>query len=65
MGSGSMWKENLKSLNYELSLVPNFTLYSLPKGGKMSFHLDLKAENPKYYFKNLLIHLKNNIKMIK
>lgn len=52
--NGAMWKETVKSLNYELLLVPNFTLYALPKGGKMDFHLAMKADKSKIIFQKFI-----------
>ena len=51
---GSMWKENVKSLNYEILLVPNFTLYATTKGGKMDFHMAMKADKSKIIFQKLV-----------
>ena len=52
--SGSMWKESVKSLNHEILLVPNFTLYAATKGGKMDFHLAMKADKSKIIFQKFV-----------
>ena len=52
--SGSMWKETVKSLNHEILLVPNFTLYAAIKGGKMDFHLAMKADKSKIIFQKFV-----------
>lgn len=52
--SGAMWKENVKSLNYEVLLVPNFTLYAGIKGGKLDFHLAMKADKSKIIFQKFV-----------
>ena len=59
--NGAMWKETVKSLNYELLLVPNFTLYALPKGGKMDFHLAMKADKSKIIFQKFIDSFKKKI----
>ena len=51
---GTMWKENVKSLNYEILLVPNFTLYASVKGSKMDFHLAMKADKSKNIFEKFV-----------
>lgn len=45
-----MWKESVKSLNYDILVVPNFTLYAGIKGGKLDFHLSMKADKSKIIF---------------
>lgn len=51
---GTMWKENVKNLNYEILLVPNFTLYASVKGSKMDFHLAMKADKSKIIFEKFV-----------
>jgi len=42
--NGVRWKECVKSMNYEILLVSQFTLYSLFKGNKPDFHKALDPE---------------------
>lgn len=52
--NGAMWKESVKSLNHEILLVPNFTLYAGVKGSKMDFHLAMKADKSKIIFQKFV-----------
>ena len=56
--NGIMWKENVKSLNHEILLVPNFTLYAGVKGGRLDFHMAMKAEKAKLLFDKFVEILK-------
>ena len=49
-----MWKESVKSLNYDILVVPNFTLYAGIKGGKLDFHLSMKADKSKIIFQKFV-----------
>ena len=42
--SGARWKECVKSKNYEILLVSQFTLYSILKGNKPDFHKALEPD---------------------
>jgi D-tyrosyl-tRNA(Tyr) deacylase len=52
--SGAMWKESVKSLNYDVLVVPNFTLYAGIKGSKLDFHLSMKADKSKIIFQKFV-----------
>ena len=51
---GTRWKESVKSLNYEILLVSQFTLYSYMKGNKPDFHFAMNGDNAKILFDKIV-----------
>lgn len=54
------WKECVKSKNYEILLVSQFTLYSIFKGNKPDFHKALEPEPAEKLYNYFLEVLKKN-----
>ena len=57
---GTRWKESVKSLNLEILLVSQFTLYSILKGNKPDFHNALAPEEALKMYYTFLETLKKN-----
>ena len=51
---GTRWKECVKSLNYEILLVSQFTLYQVFKGNKPDFHFAMNGEPAKVLFDKIV-----------
>ena len=55
---GTRWKESVKSLNYEILLVSQFTLYSYFKGNKPDYHFAMNGEPAKILFDKIVDSIK-------
>ena len=51
---GTRWKECVKSLNYEILLVSQFTLYSYMKGNKPDYHFAMNGDNANVLFDKIV-----------
>ena len=51
---GVRWKESVKSQNFEILLVSQFTLYYIMKGNKPDFHLAMENDKAKLLFDKLV-----------
>jgi D-aminoacyl-tRNA deacylase len=58
--NGNRWKESVKSLNLEILLVSQFTLYSILKGNKPDFHNALDPEPALRMYEKFVETLKKN-----
>jgi D-tyrosyl-tRNA(Tyr) deacylase len=57
---GTRWKESVKSLNLDLLIVSQFTLYSILKGNKPDFHNAMDPEPAQKIYDIFLQKLKKN-----
>ncbi len=55
---GARWKECVKSLNYEILFVSQFTLYSIFKGNKPDYHFAMNGEPAKILFDKIVDNAK-------
>lgn len=58
--NGNRWKESVKSLNLEILLVSQFTLYSILKGNKPDFHNALDPDPALKMYEKFVECLKKN-----
>ena len=56
------WKESVMSLDFEILIVSNFTLYNNFKGTKPNFNHSMDGTNAKILFEKLLMKLKEKYK---
>jgi D-tyrosyl-tRNA(Tyr) deacylase len=57
---GTRWKESLKSLNLDILIVSQFTLYSILKGNKPDFHHAMEPDPAQKMYDLFLQKLKKN-----
>ena len=56
------WKESVMSLDFEILIVSNFTLYNNFKGTKPNFNHSMDGTNAKIFFEKLVMKLKEKYK---
>ena len=56
------WKESVMSLDFEILIVSNFTLYNNFKGTKPNFNHSMDGTNAKILFEKLVMKLKEKYK---